>query len=152
MNRNLQEQALIDIMRKLESADGKYTDHAPLSDGTQAVGQYAIKPTTAMEMKNRVPASDIPQVNDRFEMQKALEQSPDAQEAVMTELAKHLLQKNKGQLDPAAMGYFKGHNRSMDRNVQDLDKLNLYKDRLDKAKEELNIMPTLYNKMLKGPM
>ena len=146
------EQALVDIMSKMESQDGKFTDHAPLSDGTQAVGKYAIKPTTAQEMLNRMPSSEHENTKDRFEMQEKLEQSPELQEDIVGKLAKHLLEKNQGQLDPSAMGYFKGHNRSFDRNKEDLEKLNLYKDRLDATKKELGIMPTLYNKMRKEPM
>lgn len=144
------QQALIDVMSKMESQDGKFTNHAPLSDGTNAVGRYGIKPTTAMEFKNRAPSSEIPKAADRFEMQKMLEGSPEAQEAVMSELSKHLLRKNQGQLDASAMGHFKGHNRSFERNERDLEDLNLYRDRLDATKEELGIMPTLRNYM-KGP-
>jgi hypothetical protein len=147
LSRTPMEQALVDIMSKMESQDGKYVDHEPLSDGTQAVGRYAIKPTTAQEMLNRMPSSEFSNTKDRFEMQEKLEQSPELQEDIVGKLAKHLLQKNQGQLDPSAMGYFKGHNRSFDRNKEDIEKLNLYKDRLDAVKEELGIMPTLYNKL-----
>lgn len=142
-----QEQALIDIMRKLESRDGTMLNHEPLSDGTRAVGEYAIKPTTAQEMLNRKPSNQFENTDDRFEMQEKLEQNPELQQDIVEKLAKHLLEKNKGQIDPAAMGYFKGHNRSFERNVQDLDRLNLYKDRLDNAKQELNIMPNLRNRL-----
>jgi hypothetical protein len=141
------EQALIDIMSQMESRGGKDTNHAPLSDGTNAVGEYAIKPTTAQEMLNRMPSSEYPNTKDKFEMQKRLEQSPEMQEDIVGKIAKHLLEKNQGQLDPSAMGYFKGHNRSFERNKEDLEKLNLYQNRLDKVKQDLNIMPTLYNKI-----
>lgn len=147
MNRSPMEQALIDVMRELESAGGKYTNHAPLSDGTKAVGQYAIKPTTAQEMLKRMPSSEFENTPDRFQMQEKLEQNPELQEEIVTKLARHLLERNKGQLDPSAMGYFKGHNRSFERNKADLEDLNLYRDRLEKAKEKFNIMPTLYNKL-----
>ena len=145
--RQPQQQALVELMRKLESRDGTMLNHAPLSDGTQAVGQYAIKPTTAQEMLNRMPSSEYPNTDDKFEMQDMLEQNPELQEDVVGKLAKHLLQKNKGQLDPAAVGYFKGHNRSFERNAEDLEKLNLYRDRVEAAKQELNIMPNLRNRL-----
>lgn len=147
MPRTPQEQSLIDVMRQLESNGGTMLDHEPLSDGTQAVGQYAIKPTTAMEMLNREPSQRYPNTDDRFKMQKMLEENPELQEEIVGRISKHLLKKNEGQIDPAAMGYFKGHNRSMERNETDLQDLNLYRDRLDAAKAKNNIMPTLYNKL-----
>lgn len=147
MNRTPQQQALIDLMSKLESQGGKYTDHAPLSDGTKAVGRYGIKPTTAQEMLKRYPSSEY--TDDKFEMQDKLENNPELQEQVMTNLAEHLLNKNKGQLDPAAVGHFKGHNRSFDRNKESLEDLGLYQDRIEEAKQELGIMPNLKN-LIKG--
>lgn len=147
MERSAQQQALIDLMSKLESRDGEVTDHAPLSDGTRAVGRYGIKPTTAQEMLKRSPSSEYKNTDDRFEMQKMLETSPELQEQVMTKLAKHLLDRNKGQLTPAAVGHFKGHNASYDSNVDKLKDMGLYEDRVEKAKQELGIMPTLFNYM-----
>lgn len=145
--RSPQQQALVDLMSKLESQDGKYTEHAPLSDGTNAVGKYGIKPTTAQEMLKRYPSSGY--TDDKFEMQDKLESSPELQEQVMTNLAEHLLNKNNGQLDAAAVGHFKGHNRSFDKNKRSLEDLGLYQDRIDKVKQELNIMPNLRN-LIKG--
>lgn len=147
MDRSAQQQALIDLMSKLESRDGEVTDHAQLSDGTNAVGRYGIKPTTAQEMLNRSPSSEFKNTDDKFEMQKMLEQSPDMQEEVMTKLAEHLLKKNQGQLTPAAVGHFKGHNASMESNQNKLKDMGLYEDRIEKAKQELGIMPNLLNKM-----
>jgi hypothetical protein len=147
MDRSAQQQALIDLMSKLESRDGQVTDHAQLSDGTNAVGRYGIKPTTAQEMLNRSPSSEFKNTDDRFEMQKMLEQSPDMQEEVMTKLAEHLLKKNQGRLTPAAVGHFKGHNASMESNENKLKGMGLYEDRIEKAKQELGIMPNLLNKM-----
>ena len=145
MERNLQQQALIDLMSKLESQDGTSTDHAVLSDGTNAVGKYAIKPTTAQEMLKRNPSSDYSNTDDKFKMQDMLEKSPELQEQVMSKLSKYLLDKNKGQLDLAATGYFKGHNASSESNKKKLDNMGLYQDRIDQAKQELGIMPNLLN-------
>lgn len=145
--RSEQQRTLMQLMRKLESRDGTMLNHAPLSDGTKAVGEYAIKPTTAQEMLNRMPSSEHSNTDDRFEMQEKLEQSPELQEDVVAKLAKHLLEKNKGQIDPSTVGYFKGHNRSFERNSEDLEKLNLYRDRVEEAKKELNIMPNLRNRL-----
>lgn len=145
MNRNPQQQALIDLMSKLESGDGQDTEHALLSDGTNAVGKYGIKPTTAQEMLNRSPSKERP--NDKFEMQKQLEAQPELQEEVMSRLAKHLLERNKGQLTPAAVGHFKGHNAPLEVNEDKLKDMGLYEDRIEEAKQKLNIMPTLLNSM-----
>lgn len=147
MGRTAQQQALIDLMSKLESRDGTMTDHALLKDGTNAVGRYGIKPTTAQEMLNRSPSSEFKNTKDRFEMQKRLEASPDMQEEVMTKLVSHLLKKNQGQLTPAAVGHFKGHNASKSVNEDKLKDLGAYEDRIEEAKQELGIMPNLLNKM-----
>jgi hypothetical protein len=144
-NRSLQQQALIDLMSKLESNDGQNTDHATLSDGTNAVGKYGIKPTTAQEMLNRNPSSEYENPKDKFEMQKQLESNPAMQEEVMSKLVEHLLNKNQGQLTPAAVGHFKGHNAPLDVNEDKLKHLGAYEDRIEEAKQQLGIMPNLYN-------
>jgi hypothetical protein len=140
-----QVQALLDIMRKMESNDGKYTDHALLSDGTHAVGDYGIKPVTAQDMLKRSPAN----VNDKslLEVQGMLEDSPEMQQKVAEMLAEKVLKNNQGQLDPSAAAWHKGQNRSMNKNEQYLQDTPSEQDRLDKAKAELGIMPTLYNKL-----
>jgi hypothetical protein len=148
-NRTPQQQAFIDLMSKLESNSGQNTEHALLSDGTNAVGKYGIKPTTAQEMLNRNPSSEYENPKDKFEMQDALESNPKMQEDVMTMITKHLLDKNQGQLTPAAVGHFKGHNASMESNEDKLKHLGAYDDRIEQAKQELGIMPNLKN-LLKG--
>lgn len=141
----LQVEALLSIMKKLESSDGTNTNHAKLSDGTNAVGNYGIKPVTAQDMLKRTPAN----VNDKSlqEVQSLLENSPEMQQQVANILAAKVLNKNKGQLDPSAAGWHKGQNRSLEYNKEYLKDNGLYQDRIDQAKRELNIMPTLYNKL-----
>ena len=65
----------------------------------------------------------------------------------MTKLPEHLLKKNPGQLTPAAVGHFKSHNASMESNQNKLQDMGPYEDRIEKAKQELGIMPNLLNKM-----
>lgn len=146
-DRSPQQQALIDLMSKLESRDGQDTDHALLSDGTNAVGRYGIKPTTAQEMLIRSPSTEYSNPSDKFDMQKQLEDNPDMQEQVMTKLAQHLLNRNQGQLTPAAVGHYKGHNASLSTNQDKLKNMGLYENRIEEAKQQLGIMPTLLNSM-----
>jgi hypothetical protein len=133
------------VMSQLESNGGKNTNHDKLSDGTNAVGQYGIKPMTAKDMLKKSPdnVNDL----DLQEVQQQLESSPEMQQRVAEILGQKILDKNKGQMTPSAVGWRDGQNKSLDANKDKLSIDTEYADKIEEVKQKLGIMPTLFNSM-----
>lgn len=138
-----QRDTLLKLMKILESSNGSNLKHKPANTGETAVGPYGLMPSTAQDVLKRSKDN----VNDLSEDEIAdkLKADPNFENKVTDALSK-LVQKNTdGQLDREAVawrdGQYSKHN-VLDNTLQNDDD---YTNKIDKAKLQLNVMPTLLN-------
>lgn len=149
-------QALLDVIKRLESSDGKNTEHktmeSGLHEGSSAIGDYGLMPNTVREISNRArkdksltPEMDMVSRMPEEAMKSHLKNHPHIQRQFAEKMATRLMDKHQGSEEKVAEAWLKGHNIPTEKFTDDeLEK----SDRVKKFKEErMKMFPLLYKKI-----
>jgi hypothetical protein len=125
----------------IESSGGKNFDHKELQSGIhkgqRAIGRYGLMPNTVNETLTRMKHSgtlsdDLAPYRgmDPADMKNALEVDSDSERAIAESLANRVLERQQGDTEKSAYGWFNGHNLSPEsieeRGYKDTDYVNKY--------------------------
>lgn len=112
--------AFLDITRKIESSDGRNTNHATMESGIHAgdaaIGAYGIMPNTVKEFAKRTGNPELSRLSalDAAKMKQEIESNPELEEQVARPIAEHVLSKY-GDPRMANFAYQYGHNMDPER-------------------------------------
>jgi len=106
---------------QIESSGGQNFDHNEIQHGMhkghRAAGTYGLMPNTINEVLNRMrlegaDISDLQHLRQMppDQMKSHVEQNPDIERRIATELAKHVMDRQGGNEEKAAYSWFQGHN------------------------------------------
>ena len=149
-------QALLDVIRRLESTDGQNVEHktmeSGLHQGSSAIGEYGLMPNTVREIANRArkdksltPEMDMVSRMPEEAMKNHLNANPHIQRQFAEKMARRLMEKHMGSEEKVAEAWLKGHNIPTEKLTD--EQLNS-SDRVKKFKEErMKMFPLLYKEI-----
>ena len=149
-------QAMLDVIRRLESSDGTNVDHKEMETGmhagSKAIGDYGLMPNTVREIANRArndktltSQMDMVSRMPAEAMSTHLTNDPALQREFAQKMAERLIDKHNGSEEKVAEAWLKGHNTPTEKFT---DEVLSESDRVKKYRQErMKMFPLLYKEM-----